>query len=81
MTHLTPVQEWVLAPQARALHRHLQRTRKNGISAAEAMLDYGMTSATLARRICDLEEAGIKIERIRKVHPITGRKYTRYALA
>lgn len=80
-TALTPIQEWVLAPQAQALHRYLQRVRKRGISAREALLDLGMTSATLARRVCDLEEAGIKIERVRKTHPTTNRRYTRYVLA
>jgi predicted transcriptional regulator len=80
-TNLTPIQEWVLAPQARALYRHLRRTGKKGISATEAILDYGMTSATLARRVCDLEEAGIKIERQKRIHPISGRRYTRYVLA
>jgi DNA-binding HxlR family transcriptional regulator len=80
MTALTPIQEWVLAPQARALHGHLKRTGKAGISAREAFLDLGMTSATLARRVCDLEEAGFVIERVRKKHPVTGRRYTRYVL-
>jgi DNA-binding MarR family transcriptional regulator len=80
MTNLTPIQEWVLAPQARALLAHLQRVKKDGISAREALLDLAMTSATLARRVCDLEEAGFKIERVRKQHPVTGRRYTRYVL-
>jgi len=48
------------------------------ITAREAMLDLDMTSATLSRRICDLEEAGVKIRRERKVNPVTGKKYTRY---
>lgn len=51
------------------------------ISAREAMIDYGITSATLARRICDIEERGTPIHRDRRVHPITKRSYTRYALA
>jgi len=48
------------------------------ITAREAMMDLDMTSATLARRVCDLEEAGIRIHRERKVNPVTGKKYTRY---
>ena len=50
------------------------------ISAREAMIDYGITSATLARRICDLEERGHDIVRERRTHPITKRAYTRYSL-
>jgi predicted DNA-binding transcriptional regulator YafY len=79
-TALTPIQEWVLAPQCQALHSYLRLRRREGISAREAMLDLQMTSATLARRICDLEEAGINIERLRKCHPVTRRRYTRYVL-
>ncbi len=80
MNALTTIQEWVLAPQGRALLAHLQRVKRDGISAREALLDLTMTSATLARRICDLEEAGFKIERVKKKHPTTGRRYTRYVL-
>jgi DNA-binding MarR family transcriptional regulator len=50
------------------------------ITAREAMLDLDMTSATLARRICDLEARGATILRIRKNHPANGRQYTRYVL-
>lgn len=80
MTNLTPIQNWFLSRQAKALLNHLRRTRKDGISAREALLDLGMTSATLARRICDLELAGFKIDRQRRRHPITDRRYTRYVL-
>ena len=67
-----------LAPQALKVYRHMDRT--GSISARDAMDDYSMTSATLARRICDLEEAGFKIRRVRKTHPISGLRYTRYEL-
>lgn len=50
------------------------------ITALDAMVNYGITSASLTRRICDLEEMGIQINRERRVHPVTGRKYTRYSL-
>ncbi len=80
MTDLTPVQEFTLSNQARSIYRHLKRTGRKGISAAEAMMDYGITSATLARRICDLEETGINVDRLKKRHPITNRRYTRYVL-
>lgn len=48
------------------------------ITAREAMLDLDMTSATLARRICDIEEKGVQITRERKRNPVTGKQYTRY---
>lgn len=75
---LSPLQELVLTPQAVRLYERMRRA--HSISAREALLDMGMTSATLARRICDLETVGVKIARIRKVNPITGQRYTRYKL-
>ncbi|BAF89598.1 unknown protein [Azorhizobium caulinodans ORS 571] len=68
-----------LSPLARRIFAHLERT--GSISAREAMADYGITSATLSRRICEMEGAGIEISRERRIHPMTGRRYTRYALA
>ena len=55
---------------------------KNGgsISAREAFLDLDITSSSLTRRICDLEEMGYQIIRERKKHPVTGKLYTRYRL-
>ena len=67
------------APLTKAIFAHIEQA--GSISAREAMADYGITSATLSRRICDMEEAGIKIARERKKHPITGRLYTRYSFA
>lgn len=64
--------------QTERVLNHLNTT--GSISAREAMLDYDMTSATLARRICDLEEQGHKIVRTRKNHEISGKSYTRYSL-
>jgi DNA-binding MarR family transcriptional regulator len=66
----------VLADQALKVYRHIERT--GSISARDAMDDYSMTSATLARRICDLEVAGFYVTRVRKQHPISGLRYTRY---
>ena len=55
---------------------------KNGsISAREALLDLDITSASLTRRICDLEEKGVAIVRTQKKHPVTGKRYTRYTVA
>ncbi len=55
--------------------------RTGSISARDAMNDYGITSATLARRICDLKLHGVQVEHERRRHPITGKLYTRYSLA
>lgn len=68
-----------LSPLAKTIYAHIDRT--GSISAREAMADYGITSATLSRRICDIEQAGLPIVRERKKHPITGRLYTRYSFA
>jgi DNA-binding MarR family transcriptional regulator len=67
-----------LTPQARRLYVYMTRT--GSISAREALLDLDITSATLSRRICDLEEQGYRITREHKKHPMTGKRYTRYAL-
>ena len=64
-------------PQAMAVLRAMQRNDYS-ITAREAMLDLDMTSATLSRRMCDLEEAGVEIVRERKVNPVTRKRYTRY---
>lgn len=62
--------------QTQIILNHMEQA--GSISAREAMLDHDMTSATLARRICDLEEQGHKIIRERKHNSITGKPYTRY---
>lgn len=67
-----------LSPLARTIFSHMERA--GSISAREAMADYGITSATLTRRICDLEQAGVRINRRRRIHPVTGRRFTRYSL-
>lgn len=69
----------MLTPLAKKIYQHMKRA--GSISAREAMADHGITSASLARRICDLEDAGIKVERDRRIHPLTRQSYTRYALA
>ncbi len=67
-----------LTDQSKLVYRHMDRA--GSISARDAMDDYGITSATLARRICDIEAEGFKVYRDRRIHPITGKRYTRYAL-
>lgn len=76
---LTGTQKLVVSPQAATIHNHMRRA--GSISALDAMVTHGITSATLARRICDLEDAGIRVKREKKQHPITGRRYTRYVIA
>lgn len=67
-----------LSPQARKVLDHMEKA--GSISAREVMADYGITSATLARRICDIEAAGFKIKREQREHPIHNRRYTRYSV-
>lgn len=75
---MTSSQRLALSPQANRLARYIVRT--GSISAREAMIDLDMTSATLARRVCDLEEVGIAVIRERRRHPVTNKSYTRYEL-
>lgn len=67
-----------LSPQAQTVYQHM--TRAGSISALDAMNVHGITSATLARRICDIEAEGFLVKRDRRVHPITNKQYTRYTL-
>lgn len=68
-----------LPPQGRTVLNHMRK--QGSISAADAMLSYGMTSAVLTRRICDIENIGFNVVRESKKHPTTNRRYTRYSLA
>ncbi len=81
MLRLSNLQKHVLSPQAVKLFDNMAARPNKSISAREAVLDLDMTSAVLTRRICDLEQTGVRIERNRLQHPITGKRYTRYALA
>lgn len=74
----TPVSYSCLSPQAQTILQHMRRA--GSISAREAMADHGITSAALARRICDLEAGGYIVNRKRKTHPLTGKGYTRYSV-
>ncbi|GGD03294.1 hypothetical protein GTQ45_01895 [Pyruvatibacter mobilis] len=67
-----------LSPLCNKIVRHM--TRRGYITARDAMLDYGITSASLSRRICDIEETGYIIRRVRTVHPINKQRYTRYSI-
>jgi len=68
-----------LAPRARQVLAHIEKA--GSISARDAAVDIGISDASLSRRICDLEAAGIGIKRERKKHPVSGIQYTRYSLA
>jgi DNA-binding HxlR family transcriptional regulator len=78
MTNATFFKAIQLTPQGRLILDHM--TTAGSISAREAMSDYGITSAVLTRRICDMEAKGISIARDQRRHPVTGRNYTRYSL-
>lgn len=68
-----------LSDQAKTVFQHMRRA--GSISARDAMADHDMTSATLSRRICDIEQEGFRIIRERRQHSVTGKRYTRYSLA
>lgn len=68
-----------VSPQAAKVLGYMEKTN-GSITAREGMLDLDITSATLARRICDLEAVGVVINRLPKVHPGTGKRYTQYVL-
>lgn len=68
-----------LSPLAKTIFQHMQRA--GSISAREAMNDYGVMTGSLVRRLTDMEEAGFEINRERRIHPITGKRYTRYSIA
>lgn len=56
--------------------KHLQTTK--GLTVREAMIEYSISSLT--KRIHELRGMGYNIESVRKSHPVTGQRYTRYFL-
>ena len=60
--------------QNQMLLSHLKRT--GSITMREALLDHGIQCLT--KRIQELRDAGYKIISERRLHPITGQRYTRY---
>ena len=64
------------AKQLDTIMQHLQTV--GSITNREAIVEYNIMS--LPRRILDLEEFGVKINRVRKAHPVTGQRYVRYHL-
>lgn len=65
-------------PKAVVLN-HLRKT--NSISIREAMDDYNISGGHLTKIISRLKKEGIKVDRQFCKHPVTGRRYARYALA
>ena len=65
-----------LSPATSRIYQHLIQT--GSISQREAMVEY--STGSLTKEISRLREAGIKIETVRKTHPITGKTYARYVL-
>jgi len=77
--------------------RIIDFTKKNGgaISAREALIDLDITSASLTRRITEIEALNhpprfegdedirpvYSVDRQRKNNPVTGKRYTRYFIA
>jgi len=68
-----------LTPLARKVLNYMTHN-EGGISAREAQADLDVTSASLSRRIVELEAFGWAIVHERKVHPVTEKRYTRYTL-
>ena len=60
--------------QLDTLMKHLQTV--GSITNREAIVEYNIMS--LPRRILDLEQYGVKFNRVRKTHPVTGQRYVRY---
>lgn len=56
--------------------KHLQTAK--GLTVREAMIEYSISSLT--KRVHELRGMGYDIESVRKAHPVTGQRYTRYFL-
>lgn len=66
-----------LSPQCRKIVSHMERA---GHITNDAAITYYRIMA-LPRRISDIEERGVSINRERVKHPTTGQAYVRYSLA
>lgn len=56
--------------------KHLKTAK--GLTVREALIEYSISSLT--KRIQELRQQGYNIESVRKQHPVTGQRYTRYFL-
>lgn len=72
-----PVDPTQLTPQCRQILSRLMKGQT--ITQRSALMDHGIMSLT--RRICDLKDAGYKIESVMKTNPATGQRYASYYLA
>lgn len=62
--------------QNQQILEHMKRT--GSITMREALIDYSVQSLT--KRIQELRALGYKIDSVKKLHPTTGQRYTRYTL-
>lgn len=67
----------LLSPQAKTIYNHIRRT--GSITQRQALMDYSVQSLT--KRISELNEKGIAIDREFRYHPITGQRYAVYSFA
>ncbi|AYP28055.1 HTH DNA-binding protein [Lentibacter phage vB_LenP_ICBM1] len=56
--------------------QHLKTAK--GLTVREALIEYSISSLT--KRVHELRTMGYDIESVRKQHPVTGQRYTRYFL-
>lgn len=75
---LTNKQHANLSPLAVQVYQMMEDMRH--VTAHSAFRAAGITSASLSRRICDLEGVGVKIKRSKAKDPVTKRPYTRYSI-
>jgi DNA-binding MarR family transcriptional regulator len=73
-----PLSPVAMAPREYQVFNYIKKT--GSISARDALIDLDMTSASLARRIVDLERHGYTVIRSQKEHPVNKRPYTRYSI-
>ena len=62
--------------QHKKIIQHLKTAK--GLTVREAMIEYSISSLT--KRVHELRTMGYDIESVRKQHPVTGQRYTRYFL-
>ena len=62
--------------QHKNILKHLKTAK--GLTVREALIEYSISSLT--KRVHELRGLGYDIESVRKKHPVTGQRYTRYFL-
>lgn len=66
-----------LTPLARRVF--ITMNKLGSMSAMDATRALGITSSSFTRRLTELEELGIQVDREKKKDPITSVRYTRYS--